>query len=203
MPRAAGRGKVSGDWGRVVIARKRFFWRRSAKHKAQSLREGARHKRQAWRARTVAGVAFGGVDAAGWGAHAARVPVWAARPNHCFPVCLFRRGEEDGWDEVFGGPPKTARQRRALPGGRRERRAPGPQGRPKIAHRFNGGFTMPGGPKPRRGERRRHPRRPFSFVPGGTCSVLARGPSDESLGYFLSPAGLGKWERRGRDGARP
>ena len=67
---------------------------------------------------------------------------------------------------------------------RRKRRAPVPQERPKIAHRFNDGFTMPGEPKPRRGERKRSTPRPFSFVPGGTCSLLIRRPSDESLGYF-------------------
>ena len=30
----------------------------------------------------------------------------------------------------------------------------------------------------------------FSFVPDGTCSSLAREPSDKSLGYCRSPCGL-------------
>ena len=47
---------------------------------------------------------------------AARVPVWAARPNYrsTFLVPIAATGILR--DEVFGGPPKTARQRRALPG---------------------------------------------------------------------------------------
>ena len=50
--------------------------------------------------------------------HAARVPVWAARPN--LRLTLFREfsAGRNGGNEVFGGPPKTARRRRALPGTR-------------------------------------------------------------------------------------
>lgn len=49
-----------------------------------------------------------------WGAHATRVQVWAARPNlretnFSFPGRIKLR------NEVFGEPPKTTRQRRALP----------------------------------------------------------------------------------------
>ena len=50
----------------------------------------------------------------GRGAHAARVPVWAARPN-LRSLTHSPLPETSEWNEVFGGPPKTARQRRALP----------------------------------------------------------------------------------------
>ena len=50
-----------------------------------------------------------------WGAHAARVLVWAARPNpRCTLWLAFRRKEVCGGG-VFGEPPKTTRQRRVLP----------------------------------------------------------------------------------------
>jgi hypothetical protein len=36
---------------------------------------------------------------------------------------------------------------------------------------------------------------PFSFVPGGTRFPVARNPSDESLGYSLSPCRTGECQR--------
>jgi len=47
--------------------------------------------------------------------HAARVPVWAARPNHRSAFSLADPGGKNRLNEIFGGPPKIARQRRALP----------------------------------------------------------------------------------------
>ena len=67
------------------------------------------------------------------------------------------------------------------------RTRPVPQGRPKIAHRFNGGQPIPNAPKPRRGERNRVARWVCSSVPVGTRFPSTRKPSDESLGYSLSP----------------
>jgi hypothetical protein len=39
----------------------------------------------------------------------------AARPNHRLTLGRRISARESLWDKVFGGPPKTARQRRALP----------------------------------------------------------------------------------------
>src|SRR5260221_11720493 len=72
-----------------------------------------------------------------------------------------------------------------------------PQGRPTIAHRFNGGKDVLAEiNKPRWGERRRRTRpvrmnarwaKGISAVPDGTCSFHTPPPSNKSVGYFLSP----------------
>src|SRR6266516_4547886 len=75
------------------------------------------------------------------------------------------------------------------------------KGRPKIAHGFNWFQLWVTGrkrPEPRRGERKCHTQRSGSAVPDGTHPVFAPKPTDESVGYFLSPyraGGIGAMNR--------
>src|SRR6266540_684139 len=61
------------------------------------------------------------------------------------------------------------------------------QGPPKITHGFNRGSWVEKGQSPGGGERKCWKPQPGSAVPDGTHSVFAPKPTDESVGYSLSP----------------
>ena len=62
-----------------------------------------------------------------------------------------------------------------------------PEGRPTIAHRFNGGSASAHRLKSRRDGRRFPSGGRVFFRPSGTCSFLFALPTVETVGYFLSP----------------
>jgi hypothetical protein len=57
--------------------------------------------------------------------------------------------------------------------------SPAPSARRTIAHRFNGGNNVPKRDESRQGRKK-------TAVPGGTRLRLLVGPTDKSVGYFLS-----------------
>jgi hypothetical protein len=61
-----------------------------------------------------------------------------------------------------------------------------PQGRPTIAHRFNGGFACRHAAESRRDDRIMPPRSTF-FRPSGACSHLGCRPTVETVGYSRTP----------------
>ena len=64
------------------------------------------------------------------------------------------------------------------------------QGRPKIAHGFNRGSQWKKVRAPE-GRKKMLTAQPGSAVPDGTLPVFAPIPTDESVGYFLSPCWAG------------
>ena len=71
-----------------------------------------------------------------------------------------------------------------------------PKGQPKIAQRFNAGFTSQTGVKSRRDGRDCLPHRRDFFRPSGACSRCPGLPTVETVGYFHPPlAGLELVER--------
>ncbi len=72
-----------------------------------------------------------------------------------------------------------------------------PEGRPTMAHRFNGGLGCRSDVESRRDNRRAMPAREAFFRPSGACSIFDRQPTVRTVGFSLSPRpGL---ERAGRD----
>src|SRR5882724_1266150 len=74
------------------------------------------------------------------------------------------------------------------------RRARVPQGRPKIAQRFIAGLRVGGPevPQGRKNARWAETEAVIPVVPPGLDRSWLPRPSDESLGYSLSPFGLGR-----------